>query len=234
MPLSAAVTEARQRGFALLAGNGIEVGALHEPAAVPAAERITYVDAISRDQAKALFAEVDPALFVDPAVIIDLDRDGLRPFPDDSLDFIVMCHVLEHLANPIQTIAEVFRVLRPQGRAAIAIPDKRYTFDRPRAITPFDHVWTDYLHAVEESSDEHYLDFLAATTDFITKLSPAEQAEHIARAKARREHSHVWDSDAFRELLLLALPLTGRRAIPRFESLGEGNQFEYFGVWEKR
>ncbi len=234
MSLSSAVSEARKQGFALLTGDGIEVGALHEPAAVPGARSITYVDAISREQAKALFAEVDPALFVDPSVIVDLDRDGLRHFPDESLDFIVICHVLEHLANPVRAIDEVFRVLRPKGRAAIAIPDKRYTFDQPRAITPFDHIWADYLGAVEESSDEHYLDFLTATTDWITQLSPADQAEHIARAKARREHSHVWDSEAFRELLLLALPLTGRRAAPCFESVGERNQFEYFGVWEKR
>jgi SAM-dependent methyltransferase len=234
MALSPLVQTHRRAGFALLSGEGVEIGALHEPAPLPQARRITYVDALSRERARALFPEIDPAQFTEPTVIADLDRDGLRAFAANSQDFMVASHVLEHLANPIGAIAELFRVLRPGGRAAIAVPDKRFTFDRPRALTPFEHLWRDYLGEVTANTDEHYLDFLNATAPWNWAATPPEEhARHIAIARERREHCHVWDSDSCRETLMLALPLTGHRGNLLYESAGDANQFEYFAVWEK-
>jgi SAM-dependent methyltransferase len=234
MALSPLVLQHRREGFALLSGEGIEIGALHEPAPLPGAQRVTYVDALSREDAIALFPEIDAGAVVTPTVVVNLDAAGLGPFAPASQDFVVACHVLEHLANPIGAIAEIFRVLRPGGRAALAVPDKRFTFDRTRALTPFEHLWRDYLDRVTENSDEHYLDFLRATAPWDWSATPLEEhGRHIAIARARREHCHVWDSAAFRELLLLSLPLTGHRATLLFESAGEANGFEYFSVWEK-
>jgi SAM-dependent methyltransferase len=234
MALSEIVKAARAAGFRMISGDGIEIGALHEPANLPFASRITYVDAISRAQAAALFPEVDSRTFVNPNVITNLDTEGLSYFADSSLDFVVICHVLEHLANPLGGITEIFRVLRPGGKAAIAIPDKRFTYDQPRELTPFEHLWDDFLNQRRESPDDHYLDFLSATTAFIRKLPASEQAEHIGRAKARREHSHVWDSNTFLDTLLLTLPLTGYKADLLYSSSGDVNGFEYFSVWRKR
>ncbi len=234
MALSPSLLESRAAGYALLRGQGIEIGALHEPAALPAGTQVTYVDALTHEQARALFPEVDPAALVVPTVITNLDQNGLGAFPTASVDFVVICHVLEHLANPLRGIAEVFRVLRPGGRAVIAVPDKRFTFDRPRTLTPFLHLWQDYLDGITDSPDDHYYDFLRAVVPGIVAVSPEERRDHVGRARARREHAHVWDSASFQEALLLAVPLTGYRARLLFESIGDANQFEYFSVWEKR
>jgi len=233
MAFSESVLKARQHGFNLLRGKGIEIGAFHEPAPLPAGAHVTYADVFTRAQAIALFPEVDPVRMVDPAIIIDLDRTGLGSIGSDSLDFVIACHVLEHLANPLFAIAEIFRVLGPGGRAVIAIPYKRFTFDQPRALTSFAHLWNDYQGRVTESTDDHYLDFLCAVTTWVAGLPAAQQLEHIQRARRRREHSHVWDSDSFRETLLITLPLVGRRARLIYESPGDANRFEYFSVWEK-
>ena len=233
MALSETVLKARREGFKLLHGNGVEIGAFHEPALLPADAHVTYADVFTRAQAMELFPEVDPNRLVDPAIIVDLDKAGLEPIRSESLDFIIACHVVEHLANPLLAISEMFRVLGPGGRAVIAVPDKRFTFDQPRALTSFAHLWKDYEDHVTESTDDHYLDFLCAVTTWVAGLPPEQQVDHIRRAKCRREHSHVWDSASFRETLSTALPRVGRRATPIYESLGDANGFEYFSVWEK-
>ncbi|HEX4448632.1 MAG TPA: class I SAM-dependent methyltransferase [Polyangiaceae bacterium] len=51
---------------------------------------------------------------------IDREVDALRtPFDDGSLDAVIMCHVLHHLANPMQFFREMRRVLRPGGHVLI-------------------------------------------------------------------------------------------------------------------
>lgn len=43
-------------------------------------------------------------------------------FPDDTFDVVVMLHVIEHLDDPVAELKEIFRVLRPNGRAIIETP----------------------------------------------------------------------------------------------------------------
>src|SRR5882757_6716858 len=113
--------------YDLLSGSGLEIGALHEPAPLPDSCRVHYVDAMTRAEAQVFFPEVDHARLVEPDTICNLDRDVL-PFAEASQDFVVLSHVIEHVANPTRVIGEIFRVLRPAGRALIAAPDKRFTF----------------------------------------------------------------------------------------------------------
>lgn len=44
------------------------------------------------------------------------------PYDDDYFDRIVTIHVLEHLANLPATVAEVFRVLKPNGIFSVVLP----------------------------------------------------------------------------------------------------------------
>jgi SAM-dependent methyltransferase len=51
-------------------------------------------------------------------VALHCDFDAL-PFPDQSLDLVVLPHALELARDPHETLREVERVLRPEGRAVI-------------------------------------------------------------------------------------------------------------------
>jgi SAM-dependent methyltransferase len=228
------IPEHRKPALAAIRGAGIEVGALHEPFPVPAGASVTYVDTLTVEQATRLFPEIDASRITRADRILDLDVDGLSCFPDRSVDFVIISHVFEHLANPIRVVGEVFRVLRPGGIAIIAVPDKRYTFDRARSLTPLEHLIEDYRAGVTESSDEHYMDFLRGTAPEIIAGPPEHLPHHVGRARARREHSHVWTSDTFREFLLRSVEICGTPALPVYESGGEQNAFEYFGVWKRR
>ena len=50
--------------------------------------------------------------------------------------------------------------------------------------------------------------------------------------RGRREHCHVWDSASFRDFLVRSIRIAGSPARPVYESAGDQNEFEYFGVWE--
>lgn len=63
----------------------------------------------------------------DPAADIKADIRDL-PFADDSFDFLLSVHVLEHLEDDRPALAEVARILRPGGRAVVMVP---YDADLP-------------------------------------------------------------------------------------------------------
>lgn len=45
------------------------------------------------------------------------------PFKDESFDVILLSHSLEHLFSPIDELARVRRLLKPEGRLVIAVPN---------------------------------------------------------------------------------------------------------------
>jgi len=57
------------------------------------------------------------------------------PFSNNSQDFVLSSHVLEHFYDPIKTIKEWLRVTRPGGYVFMIIPHKERTFDAPRNRT---------------------------------------------------------------------------------------------------
>ena len=44
------------------------------------------------------------------------------PFPDESFDRVIAAEVLEHITADDRAMAEIVRVLRPGGRAAVTVP----------------------------------------------------------------------------------------------------------------
>jgi glycosyltransferase involved in cell wall biosynthesis len=54
---------------------------------------------------------------------IKASGDNLHMFSDNELDYVVARHNLEHYANPIKTLREWNRVLRPDGKLGITMPD---------------------------------------------------------------------------------------------------------------
>jgi len=58
------------------------------------------------------------------------------PLEDNSVDFVVSSHVIEHFPDPIKALKEWYRVVKPGGYLYIIAPHKVRTFDRARARTP--------------------------------------------------------------------------------------------------
>jgi SAM-dependent methyltransferase len=60
--------------------------------------------------------------FLNEARVLDLTTNRIE-YPDSSFDLIYSDNVLEHLENPDETFAEMFRVLKPGGRFLAKTPN---------------------------------------------------------------------------------------------------------------
>ncbi|MBB2972586.1 SAM-dependent methyltransferase [Mesorhizobium sp. RMAD-H1] len=56
--------------------------------------------------------------------------DEELPLPDSSVDRILLVHALEHAENPSETLKEMWRVLAPNGRLVIVVPNRRGVWAR--------------------------------------------------------------------------------------------------------
>jgi ubiquinone/menaquinone biosynthesis C-methylase UbiE len=223
----------RNEGYKFLSGEGLEIGAFHQPAPLPQSCTVKYCDAVSKEQAAVFFPEVDPSNFVNVDYIIDLDKQALSLFPDNSANFVVMNHVVEHLANPIKIVGELFRIVKKGGKVVISCPDKDFTSDKNRNLTPYSHLIEEYNDNVTEVTDDHYLDYLRGCHPALLNLSASDIAIHVQNVKNRKEHAHVWSSETFAEFLKITFAIHKIKAKMVFKSTSKENKFEYFSVWEK-
>jgi len=181
-----------------LAGEGIEIGGLHNPLKVPAGARVRYVDRMSVPDLRAHYPELAKRDLVHVDIVDDGER--LTTVGDASQDFVIANHFLEHCEDPLRTLQHHFRVLKEGAVLFLSIPDKRYTFDMLREVTPLEHLERDFREGPAWSRDRHFLEW-------------AERVEHLTdpaaiRARAdeleQRNHSihfHVWIMEDMVDLL---------------------------------
>ena len=222
----------RRPGYVHLSGEGVEIGAFEHPAPLPDGCRTRDVDAITPAQAAELFPEIDAEALVVPDYLIDINRDGLKEFAEGQWNYVIACHVIEHLENPGHFVGELFRVVRAGGLVAIAAPDKRFTFDRSRPETP-DAELHRYFTDGRTVGSVDYADISRYVYTDDLNLDDEARAGRLEFYKSRREHLSVWTSDGFRRFLTLALEWNTISAEPVYEVDGDENHFEYFGVWRK-
>jgi len=72
-----------------------------------------------------------------PGRVAFVDEDEL-PFPDASVDRILLVHALENSDNVKALLREVWRVLTPQGRLLVVVPNRRGIWAHLDS-TPFGH-----------------------------------------------------------------------------------------------
>ncbi|CAA2160568.1 putative S-adenosylmethionine-dependent methyltransferase/MSMEI_2290 [Methylobacterium brachiatum] len=63
------------------------------------------------------------------------------PFMDNSIDFIIALHMLEHVEEPVSVINHWLDKIKPGGGIGIVVPDWRYTWDSRNDGAPFGHKW---------------------------------------------------------------------------------------------
>lgn len=182
-----------------LHGDGIEVGALNHPLAVPETARIKYVDRLSVADLRRHY----PELADEPLVEVDIIDNGehLQTVEEASQDFLIANHFIEHCQDPIRTIENLLRVIKKDGILYLAVPDKRYSFDSDRPITPFEHLLKDYEEGPEHSKESHYQEW----TELVIKEQDQDKIKDIVKKLIKRDYSihfHVWQSIDFLDFLI--------------------------------
>jgi SAM-dependent methyltransferase len=209
-----------------LSGDGIEIGALHNPLPVPKSARVRYLDRLPVSDLRAHY----PELVKEPLVEVDILDDGelLTTIADSSLDFVIANHFLEHTQNPVGTLLNAFRVLRPGGILYLAVPDKRHTFDSDRPVTPFDHLERDFVEGPQVSRQDHFEEW-ARFVDRVPEDEVPRRAEQLME-QDYSIHYHVWTQ---REALELLMAVRQRMALAFDIELLERIEYEVVFVLRK-
>ena len=200
----------RELAARFLFGEGLEIGPLHQPLELSPDARARYVDRMTAEQLRSEY----PELADWDLTQVDMVDDGekLATIPGESQDFIIANHFLEHCEDPLRTIETHLGKLRPGGVLFYAVPDKRFTFDFRRPVTPLDHMIADYEDGPEGSRSTHYEEWCRLVIDQESdSTGSAEQAaseEWVARRARELEEAgysinmHVWTQAEFLRLIL--------------------------------
>ncbi len=108
---------------------GLEIGgSAHNPFGLKT-RNVDYMDGLTvfKQEEIKVCGEALPVDIVAPG-------DNL-PLEDNSVDFVISSHCIEHFPDPIKTLKEWHRVVRPGGYLYVIAPHKERTFDKDRPRT---------------------------------------------------------------------------------------------------
>lgn len=189
----------RLTAHAWLRGRGIEIGALHHPMRLPPGAAVRYVDRMSGEDLRQHYPGLAQKRFVEVDVVDDAEH--LASFADASEDFIIANHLLEHCQDPIGTLKNMCRVLRPGGVLFLTLPDKRETFDRDRPVTSLAHLRADHEQGPRRSRREHYEEWVRMVEKIAGEAEVRRRVEDLISLDYSI-HFHVWNFQGMLEMLL--------------------------------
>lgn len=132
------------------------------------------------------------------------EATDLTGIANESYDFVLSCHSLEHVANPLKAISEWNRILKPGGQIVLVLPDKRHTFDINRPYTTMAHLLSDYQQDTGEGDSTHFDEILRLhqpEKDDGLKGSQALKDRLADNLSSRYVHHHVFDFNLVEEML---------------------------------
>ncbi len=193
-------TTLREISTCTLRGTGVEFGAGTAPLCIPPRCDVKFADLFSKPQLfqRSYKSQLDANPdFVDLDYITTIEQ--IRGVPDESLDFIAACHVIEHTRNPIQAVVQSFKRLKSGGKLVLIVPDQRLTFDKTRELTTLEHLIEDYQHPDTKRDEQHYYDYCRN----VCHVSEPTLDSFVKSAIERDMdlHFHVWTYESFVSLI---------------------------------
>ena len=192
-------------------GAGLEIGALCYPYLFNKDCKLKYADIFENSKLRNILDDI-PSENLYHKKLVELDyilkppKFFLEDIEDNKFDFVYSSHVIEHTPNPIAAINEQLRIVNKNGIVYAVLPNKRYTYDRLRKVTPakdlikkfenqiFDHTVEEALDVVE-NSDTHKLYELH-------KEDALGYAREIIKKKEGIHHFHTFDETNTIEILI--------------------------------
>lgn len=186
----------------LAATRGLEIGAGDLPTVPATVGSCEFADLRSAEELARLWrlpadAVVPVNFLLNPATPVD--QQIRRRF-----DYVVACHVLEHIPNPLGYLEELARVVKPDGGIVVfAIPDKRRTPDVGRQSTTTEHLLSDYYNDYRYPSVEHILEFSKHWISDVRTMSETSASDFYQWACKNHHsgtadvHCHVWTDAEF-------------------------------------
>jgi predicted SAM-dependent methyltransferase len=148
------------------------------------------------------------------------EASDLIGIKDNSYDFLLSSHVIEHLANPLKAVNEWKRIIKTGGYMVIIAPDRQRTYDHKRPLTSFEHIMEDYLNETDESDVTHLREIIELhDLSLDTTVDSFEDHEKRTRdnLNTRIAHHHTFDTDLLIRLVRYCkLTVTGHQTFKPF------------------
>lgn len=190
-------------------GEGLEFGAFDFPIVGPGVGRCSFADVRSSQQLAEIFG-----VPIETIARVEWVVDRGRPIAEQiplRFDYVILCHVLEHVPEPIRFLNDVGALLRPGGVAFFAVPDKRQTLDAARPSTTIDHLLARHHHGAPGPPLAQIMEFSRAWDESLRKLADEQPRAFFEWAAEQFErgcadvHCNVWrDEELFEQLDYLA------------------------------
>jgi predicted SAM-dependent methyltransferase len=228
-----------------LDGLGLEVGPSYNPL-VPksAGYRVESIDHADAAHLREKYRHLD----VSPIEEVDYISDGGSIFETigkpGRYDYIIASHVIEHVPDLFGFLNDCERLLKPNGRLALAVPDKRYCFDIFQPVSTTGHVLETHISGARRPRPGTLFDYVANfgkrgeylawlpedTTEarLVNDLGQAKQTFDRARTSEEYIDAHVWRfvPSSFR-LILSDLNALGETYLKEMSFTAPGG-FEFF------
>ena len=180
-----------------LRGQGIEIGALHHPLVVPKDVKVLYVDRMSVADLRKQYPELNDLPLIEADILAN--GEDLETIADNTQDFVIANHFIEHCQDTIGTIQNMLRVLKPGGILYSAIPDKRVSFDIDRDVTSIEHMWRDHIESPAGSKREHFESWVRHVGHYQDDVEVANQVDRLIEMDYSI-HYHVFTQTSWLEL----------------------------------
>ena len=199
-----------------LAGVGLEIGPYDQPTVFKSEADVRYLD--WKDQAQLARECTHPDMIVDiPEIDYVVHSNRYGDYISDKFDYIIANHVMEHAPNMIQWLSDLCDMMLPGGVLFLALPDKKFSFDKYRQDTALSHLVAEYLAGVEEIPREHQIEceiyydeaFVNRPMDVADKLDMNRIKEKLKAPPHVGIHSHVFESGTIVSKVLKPILMMG-------------------------
>lgn len=139
---------------------GLEIGALCSPMLKKCETEVFYYDVLPKEELLAQFgSSYQGRTFVDVDFVAGTQSLS-AVLGEEKFDYFVANHVIEHIPDFIGFFRAAFESLNPGGKFFLAMPDRRFTFDKMRPETSAGHLILDHENHGTVDAAEHFLDAL--------------------------------------------------------------------------
>jgi len=122
------------------------------------------------------------------------------PYRDETFDFLLTEHVLEHITNPLKALKEWIRVLKVGGVIILILPHKERNNDVNRESTSLDHLIEDEKNKTPFNDEAHFQEWWDLVV--LKNLMP-EHYKHMEKKELLDScsiHHHVWTDKEMAEV----------------------------------
>lgn len=82
------------------------------------------------------------------------------PFKNNSMDGIIALHIFEHVSDPVSTLVEWLRVIKPGARIGIVVPNFKYNWSASTDGDKYGHRWNTEPDIFKKLLNTHFKDII--------------------------------------------------------------------------